>query len=237
MDTFSPFSSKKRINAIFSDRRAHFYLKISNFIRVALTSISMCFGLFAIYHSFSHRTPEILVFFLFGIFVLNFLRLIQSIAASKYIITSRSYNETIVPIYETILSALIELSLFGWLFFCFCTSKACTESKFNVPSYVIVSDITIVSSMLPLFYDCLLHLIVLFLIWYVLYRIPVKNFKELKNQKYSECLICLEQFTPEEKVKIFKCKHYFHLKCVDTWIRREKTCPLCRKSITMLFDD
>ncbi|GAA0187500.1 hypothetical protein LIER_34788 [Lithospermum erythrorhizon] len=45
----------------------------------------------------------------------------------------------------------------------------------------------------------------------------------------SECVICLMEFSPGEKIRILpKCKHGFHVKCIDRWLNCHSSCPTCR---------
>lgn len=42
----------------------------------------------------------------------------------------------------------------------------------------------------------------------------------------SVCSIC---FTPLVFYAELSCGHSFHLKCLESWIKRKNNCPLCRK--------
>ncbi|KAL6177408.1 hypothetical protein ACLB2K_048934 [Fragaria x ananassa] len=45
----------------------------------------------------------------------------------------------------------------------------------------------------------------------------------------NACPICLGEYQARETIRtIPECNHYFHANCVDTWLRRNPTCPLCR---------
>ncbi|KAI8548805.1 hypothetical protein RHMOL_Rhmol07G0303100 [Rhododendron molle] len=45
----------------------------------------------------------------------------------------------------------------------------------------------------------------------------------------SICAICLEHFQPEERCRVFPaCKHMFHAQCIDLWLAKRLTCPVCR---------
>jgi hypothetical protein len=48
-------------------------------------------------------------------------------------------------------------------------------------------------------------------------------------QRETKCSICLEEFSRGETVCELPCKHIFHDACVREWLRREATCPVCRK--------
>lgn len=62
--------------------------------------------------------------------------------------------------------------------------------------------------------------------------------KKLNNLEYSKntediCTICLENDT---KLKILKCSHIFHNKCLLTWFKKKGkneifNCPLCQRNI------
>eukprot|EP00929_Paragymnodinium_shiwhaense_P119582 TRINITY_DN91487_c0_g1_i1.p1 TRINITY_DN91487_c0_g1~~TRINITY_DN91487_c0_g1_i1.p1 ORF type:complete len:372 (-),score=35.79 TRINITY_DN91487_c0_g1_i1:39-1154(-) len=44
----------------------------------------------------------------------------------------------------------------------------------------------------------------------------------------GSCCCCTEPFDNERPVKETPCKHYFHEACIAEWLKRAKTCPLCR---------
>lgn len=43
----------------------------------------------------------------------------------------------------------------------------------------------------------------------------------------EECSICLDILNNDTN-KILTCNHIFHKKCIDTWLKRNNICPLCR---------
>ncbi|XP_075521209.1 putative RING-H2 finger protein ATL21A isoform X2 [Primulina tabacum] len=46
------------------------------------------------------------------------------------------------------------------------------------------------------------------------------------------CPICLELYLPEDVVRrIAKCEHCFHSHCVELWLRKNITCPVCRTAL------
>jgi hypothetical protein len=50
----------------------------------------------------------------------------------------------------------------------------------------------------------------------------------------QDCPICFEYFNLNEEVYELKCKHHYHSKCLDEWIKQKgnkSTCPLDRKKI------
>jgi hypothetical protein len=49
------------------------------------------------------------------------------------------------------------------------------------------------------------------------------------NILYEDCLICLEKYKEKELYrKLPNCKHYFHKKCIDKWLKSNAICPICR---------
>jgi len=45
----------------------------------------------------------------------------------------------------------------------------------------------------------------------------------------DRCLICLDDYSPDDEARLLKCKHAFHLACVDKWLEEGKNnCPACR---------
>jgi hypothetical protein len=53
----------------------------------------------------------------------------------------------------------------------------------------------------------------------------------LKNKIEDTCSICLEEFKLQEKLYKLKCKHHYHINCLDNWLKMKNTCPLDRKII------
>ncbi|GMJ12965.1 Arabidopsis Toxicos en Levadura 100 [Hibiscus trionum] len=67
--------------------------------------------------------------------------------------------------------------------------------------------------------------------------LPVARFEDLKlpggGDGYDDtavCSICLVEFENDDVVsRIQKCRHVFHINCIEKWMERDHfTCPLCR---------
>ena len=43
-----------------------------------------------------------------------------------------------------------------------------------------------------------------------------------------DCSICLCDMEDKSKMVKTSCGHCFHTTCIDTWLNRNNTCPLCR---------
>lgn len=47
----------------------------------------------------------------------------------------------------------------------------------------------------------------------------------------DSCSICLGEYKECDLMRLLpECGHFFHVMCVDPWLRLHATCPVCRKS-------
>lgn len=47
----------------------------------------------------------------------------------------------------------------------------------------------------------------------------------------SSCSICLVEYKESDILRLLpSCRHLFHVRCVDQWLRMHATCPVCRNS-------
>merc|ERR1719213_874866 len=47
----------------------------------------------------------------------------------------------------------------------------------------------------------------------------------------GQCLVCLSDFEPGERVRWLPCFHIYHQACVDAWLQRSTLCPLCKRPV------
>ena len=57
----------------------------------------------------------------------------------------------------------------------------------------------------------------------------IKKDDPILNEK---CTICLDKYKIGTYKKRLECKHVFHKKCIDKWLKNEDHCPMCRKLCT-----
>uniref|UniRef100_A0A7N1A4X6 RING-type domain-containing protein n=1 Tax=Kalanchoe fedtschenkoi TaxID=63787 RepID=A0A7N1A4X6_KALFE len=49
---------------------------------------------------------------------------------------------------------------------------------------------------------------------------------------YGRCTVCLADYHEEDTLRILPfCGHSFHVTCIDIWLYRHSTCPICRVSM------
>ncbi|XP_077571650.1 RING finger protein 215 [Stigmatopora nigra] len=47
----------------------------------------------------------------------------------------------------------------------------------------------------------------------------------------DNCVVCLEAYRPNQRLRVLPCRHEYHQECVDPWLLLRHTCPLCKRSI------
>jgi Ring finger domain len=51
------------------------------------------------------------------------------------------------------------------------------------------------------------------------------------------CSICLGDYEEKEMLRVIPaCHHSFHLVCIDLWLQKQSTCPICRLPLKDIFD-
>ncbi len=59
--------------------------------------------------------------------------------------------------------------------------------------------------------------------------------KKLSSDKVSEtCSICIETFEndqPDSYCRELNCKHVFHKRCIDRWLKKSDLCPMCKTTV------
>ena len=61
-------------------------------------------------------------------------------------------------------------------------------------------------------------------------KLEIINYNENNfNLKNKTCNICLDDFIKNEKIIRLKCDHYYHKKCIYSWLKKHSNkCPICR---------
>lgn len=68
----------------------------------------------------------------------------------------------------------------------------------------------------------------------VIESLPFFRFSSLKGSKQGlECAVCLSKFEDIEILRLLpKCRHAFHIDCIDYWLEKHSSCPLCRHKVS-----
>ncbi|KAI3748491.1 hypothetical protein L6452_11591 [Arctium lappa] len=54
------------------------------------------------------------------------------------------------------------------------------------------------------------------------------------NNYGSGCSICLADYKPADVLRLLpECGHFFHVSCIDKWLKVHPTCPVCRNSLDL----
>lgn len=62
---------------------------------------------------------------------------------------------------------------------------------------------------------------------------PSGKGSDVNNVISTDCIICLGEFIDGEKIRVLpKCKHGFHVGCIDIWLLSHPSCPTCRQSVS-----
>ena len=57
------------------------------------------------------------------------------------------------------------------------------------------------------------------------------------DESHRTCAICMCDFEMGENVRYLPCKHYYHDKCVDGWLKGHRNCPCCRQDINGITEN
>ncbi|KAI8600309.1 hypothetical protein EDD21DRAFT_306735 [Dissophora ornata] len=51
----------------------------------------------------------------------------------------------------------------------------------------------------------------------------------------TKCLVCMSEYEEGEDMRALKCKHGFHLECIDKWLTTgANKCPVCRTTAVVM---
>ena len=64
---------------------------------------------------------------------------------------------------------------------------------------------------------------------YLIYRYKYTKVKCVSD----ECVICTDPIE-NEYVPRFACKHKFHTKCIEKWLKINDLCPICRADLSVI---
>lgn len=53
----------------------------------------------------------------------------------------------------------------------------------------------------------------------------------LRIGESCECSICKDDFAASQEIIKLDCRHSYHAGCLESWLQRNSTCPMCRQSV------
>lgn len=66
-------------------------------------------------------------------------------------------------------------------------------------------------------------------------KIEVKKWRSHmkdKNQTFESCPICYIDYEHDTEMKVLTCQHAYHSSCLHNWVKKNASCPICKKDIT-----
>lgn len=49
----------------------------------------------------------------------------------------------------------------------------------------------------------------------------------------NRCVVCLVDFEEKQLVRVLPCLHEYHTRCIDKWLKSNRTCPICRAEVNV----
>ncbi|XP_047965124.1 NEP1-interacting protein-like 1 [Salvia hispanica] len=63
--------------------------------------------------------------------------------------------------------------------------------------------------------------------------LPIFNFNDTTCYSDNRCTVCLQKIKNGQVGRwLPKCKHTFHVECIDGWLMRQPRCPICRTHVS-----
>jgi len=58
---------------------------------------------------------------------------------------------------------------------------------------------------------------------------------ESEGENFLQCAVCLAEYQTNDRLMVMPCdpRHNFHEACIEPWLRRMNTCPLCQRPVVL----
>jgi hypothetical protein len=116
-----------------------------------------------------------------------------------------AYNENIFKIILTILMGIFSISCFIMLGFCIYRRRRMNEMRERVIQEKEAKPTDHFDQYMP--------------------KVPASRV----NLPLQVCSVCLTDITIDNEVRLTICKHMFHADCIDSWCKKNTSCPICRQ--------
>lgn len=65
-------------------------------------------------------------------------------------------------------------------------------------------------------------------------QLPSYKYKGSNDESdQTMCVVCMCDFEMKQNLRVLPCSHEFHTRCVDKWLKTNRTCPICRRDSTV----
>lgn len=54
---------------------------------------------------------------------------------------------------------------------------------------------------------------------------------ESANSEKERCMVCMEDFAENERLRLLPCFHKYHIGCIDEWLKEKSFCPICKQTL------
>ena len=55
--------------------------------------------------------------------------------------------------------------------------------------------------------------------------------EDFPDAEDAKCVVCLGEYEEGDQLRYLRCNHHFHIECVDEWLKRQSSCPLCVREL------
>lgn len=148
-----------------------------------------------------------------------------------------------IPDYEensdiALINNVLEATMLFWYIIGVHWLQECETCKITQPLIYYSVLIWIILGFFTFLAPLLAIILLLFLMSYIkpkLTTLTYKSIAELPDEN-DRCTICYDDYKVGTGIKILPCNHHFHSECIDEWFNVKDSCPLCKKSINLLYD-
>ncbi|KAG6469749.1 hypothetical protein ZIOFF_070680 [Zingiber officinale] len=64
--------------------------------------------------------------------------------------------------------------------------------------------------------------------------VPISSIPGLSSlsESNAKCTICQEEWMVDDELGTLGCEHFYHVQCIDQWLRLKNWCPICKASVS-----
>jgi len=60
-------------------------------------------------------------------------------------------------------------------------------------------------------------------------QLPTYRWSSAVEKEAHACVVCMYDVQPRQTVRALPCNHVYHARCIDKWLKTNRTCPVCRQ--------